>query len=41
MMAHGQTPRGAGGVESFVPAVPFVDELKRRGFNIKEVVEQE
>jgi lysine 6-dehydrogenase len=41
MMAHGQTPRGAGGVESFVPAVPFVDELKRRGFTIKEVVEQE
>jgi lysine 6-dehydrogenase len=40
MMAHGQTPRGAGGVESFVPAFPFMSELKRRGFNIKEKVEQ-
>lgn len=40
MMAHGVTPRGAGGVESFVPAVPFMNELKRRGFNIKEKVEQ-
>lgn len=39
MMAHGQTPRGAGGVETFVPAVPFVNELKRRGFDIKERVE--
>ncbi len=40
MMAHGQTPRGAGGVESFVPAIPFVAELRRRGFNIKESVEK-
>jgi lysine 6-dehydrogenase len=40
MMAHGQTPRGAGGVESFVPAVPFMNELKRRGFNISEKVER-
>ncbi len=40
MMAHGQTPRGAGGVETFVPAVPFVTELRRRGFNIKESVEK-
>ncbi len=40
MMAHGQTPRGAGGVESFVPAVPFMSELKRRGFNVTEKVEQ-
>jgi lysine 6-dehydrogenase len=39
MMAHGQTPRGAGGVETFVPAVPFVDELHKRDFNIKEKVE--
>jgi lysine 6-dehydrogenase len=39
MMAHGLTPRGAGGVESFVPAVPFVNELRRRGFLIKEKVE--
>jgi lysine 6-dehydrogenase len=41
MMAHEQTPRGAGGVESFVPAVPFVNELRRRGLYIKEIVEQE
>jgi lysine 6-dehydrogenase len=41
MMARGQTPRGAGGVENFVPAVPFVNELRRRGFSIKEIVEQE
>ena len=39
MMAHGLTPRGAGGVECFVPAVPFVNELRRRGFHIKEKVE--
>jgi lysine 6-dehydrogenase len=41
MMARGTTPRGAGGVESFVPALPFVSELRRRGFLIKEKVEQE
>jgi len=39
MMAHGLTLRGAGGVETFVPAVPFMNELKRRGFQIKEKVE--
>jgi lysine 6-dehydrogenase len=39
MMAHGLTPRGAGGVESFVPAVPFMRELRKRGFHIKEKVE--
>jgi lysine 6-dehydrogenase len=39
MMAHGLTPRGAGGVESFVPAVPFMRELRERGFHIKEQVE--
>jgi lysine 6-dehydrogenase len=38
MMAHGLTPRGAGGVESFVPAVPFMNELRRRGFHITESV---
>jgi lysine 6-dehydrogenase len=38
MMAHGSTPRGAGGVESFVPAVPFMNELRRRGFHITESV---
>jgi len=41
MMAHGLTPRGAGGVESFVPAVPFMQELRRRGFHIRESVEEE
>jgi lysine 6-dehydrogenase len=39
MMAHGLTPRGAGGVEIFVPAVPFMQELRQRGFHIKEIVE--
>jgi lysine 6-dehydrogenase len=39
MMADGITPRGAGGVESLVPAVQFVNELRRRGFLIKEQVE--
>ncbi len=39
MMAHGLTPRGAGGVETFVPANLFMNELRRRGFNIKEIVE--
>ncbi len=38
MMARGQTPRGAGGVESLVPARPFVDELGRRGLNVSERV---
>jgi lysine 6-dehydrogenase len=39
MMAHGLTPRGAGGVENFVPAAPFMNELRRRGFHIKEIVD--
>jgi lysine 6-dehydrogenase len=34
MMAHGQTPRGAGGVESMVPAEPFVEALIERGFSV-------
>jgi lysine 6-dehydrogenase len=34
MMARGQTPRGAGGVEIQVPARPFVEELQRRGVNV-------
>lgn len=38
MMAHGETPRGAGGLETFVPAGRFVEELRRRGFNITEEV---
>jgi lysine 6-dehydrogenase len=39
LMAHGLTPRGAGGVESFVPVVPFMNELRRRGFHVQEKVE--
>jgi lysine 6-dehydrogenase len=38
MMARGLTPRGAGGVESFVPAPLFMKELHKRGFNIKQEV---
>ena len=38
MMAHGLTPRGASGVEDFVPALPFMNELYRRGFHIKHEV---
>lgn len=38
MMAAGRTPRGAGGVETFVPARPFVDEMRCRGFNVTERV---
>lgn len=40
MMARGQTPRGAGGVETFVPARPFVKELRRRGLEVTERVEE-
>ena len=36
MMARGQIPRGTGGVETQVPASPFVEELRRRGFNLSE-----
>jgi lysine 6-dehydrogenase len=38
MMARGQTPRGAGGVETQVPACPYVEELRRRGINVTEQV---
>jgi lysine 6-dehydrogenase len=38
MMARGLTPRGAGGVESFVPEPLFMKELHKRGFNIKQEV---
>ena len=41
MMARGQTPRGAGGVEALVPARPFVEELCRRGINVTEQVRLE
>jgi lysine 6-dehydrogenase len=39
MMARGQTPRGAGGVEKMVPAKPFVEELNKRGLNVREHLE--
>jgi lysine 6-dehydrogenase len=38
MMARGETPRGAGGVEQMVPAGLFVKELSRHGFNVEEWV---
>jgi lysine 6-dehydrogenase len=41
MMARGQTPRGAGGVETQVPAGPFVEELRKRGLNVTEHVSHE
>lgn len=41
MMARGQTPRGAGGVEIQVPAGLFVKELRKRGLNVAESVSYE
>ncbi len=38
MMVRGETPRGAGGVETQVPASLFVSELRRRGLNVTEEV---
>jgi lysine 6-dehydrogenase len=38
MMARGDTPRGAGGVETQVPARPFVEQLGRRGIDVIEEV---
>jgi hypothetical protein len=38
MMARGQTPRGAGGVESMVPARPFVEALREWGISVTEKV---
>jgi lysine 6-dehydrogenase len=38
MAARGQTPRGSGGVESFVPADLFVKEMRRHGFDVTEQV---
>jgi lysine 6-dehydrogenase len=38
MMARGETPRGAGGVESMVPAKPFVEALRKRGIGVREEV---
>ena len=38
MMARGQIPPGAGGVETQVPARPFVEQLRHRGINVTEQV---
>ena len=38
MMARGETPRGAGGVEKMVPARPFVQALRQRGIQVTERV---
>jgi lysine 6-dehydrogenase len=38
MMARGQIPPGAGGVETKVPARPFVEELRQRGIEVTERV---
>ena len=38
MMARGQIPPGAGGVETQVPARPFVEQLRRRGIDVTEQV---
>jgi lysine 6-dehydrogenase len=38
MMARGQTPRSAAGVETQVPAGPYVAELRRHGVEVTEQV---
>jgi lysine 6-dehydrogenase len=38
MMARGQTPRGAGGVETQVPPRLYVEGLHQRGINVTEEV---
>jgi lysine 6-dehydrogenase len=38
MMARGQTPKGAGGVEKMVPARPFVEDLNRHGIKVSEEI---
>ncbi len=38
MAAQGKTPRGAGGVEGFVPAQAFVGGMRLRGLNITESI---
>jgi lysine 6-dehydrogenase len=35
MMANGETPRGAGGVEAMVPPGPFVQALQARGIQVE------
>jgi lysine 6-dehydrogenase len=38
MMTRGEIPRGAGGVETQVPARPFVEHLRERGIEVMERV---
>jgi lysine 6-dehydrogenase len=38
MMARGETPKGAGGVEKMVPARAYVEALRKRGINVTENV---
>jgi lysine 6-dehydrogenase len=38
MMARGEIATGAGGVETQVPARPFVEELRQRGIDVTEQV---
>jgi lysine 6-dehydrogenase len=38
MVVRSETPHGAGGVEQMVPARPFVEALRQRGFNVTERV---
>jgi lysine 6-dehydrogenase len=38
MMARGETPRGAGGVEQQVPARPYVEQLRQHGVEVTEEV---
>jgi lysine 6-dehydrogenase len=38
MMARGETPRGAGGVETQVPARTFVEQLRQHGLDVTEKV---
>ena len=38
MMARGETPRGAGGLEVMVPARPYIEELRRHGLRVTEQV---
>lgn len=38
MMARGETPRGAGGVEVMVPTRPYVEALAARGIRVTEFV---
>jgi lysine 6-dehydrogenase len=38
MMTRGEIPRGAGGVETQVPARPFVEHLRKRGIEVTEQI---